>query len=484
VLALVSATGLQIFADYRQTLAQQETSMRDMTHVVKLHINDTLRLSHEALQQMERLVRSESNFPNIQMNSLERMASLCNALNGCVVISIINPAGIVVARSTNDTTPGVDVSDRAYFKHAMNKGGLFVAPAVATRLRGNPILFAISKPVIDASGKVIAVVASHLSTNHFTDFYGLMGFNLDPTVAIFKRDASLVARHPDMAKHVGKVNSDSPLFTRYLPSAASGVYRSTSAFDGKVRISAYQHLPELDLVIVCGTEVDTAMASWKKRSLWTAGTGALGLVLIFIVLFWGYRSLTQQQGLLVQNSELGRLSHIDPLTGIANRRMLDAALVQEWHAHLSRNKNLSLLLIDIDSFKPYNDHYGHLEGDRCLRQIATALQAALLRKEDMVARYGGEEFVALLNSDEEGARDVAQRMRNAVQSLQIPHSFSSVAKIVTVSIGLANVSTCSAKTSEELLRCADAALYRAKAEGRNRVVLYTIDLLSSLDKTL
>jgi diguanylate cyclase (GGDEF)-like protein len=475
VLTAVCATGLQIVTDYRDTLLQQETSMADMTHVVKLHIDDTVRLTEVTLKQLEKLVRAEPQPSHFRSESLDQMTSLCEALNGCVVITVIDTAGKVVARSTADTTQGVDVSDRAYFKHALQEGGLYVAPAVVTRLKGNPILFAISLPVTDAAGKLIAVVSAHLSTNHFTDFYGLMGFNLDPTVAIFKSDSSLVARHPDMDQHVGKVNANGPLFREQLLRAPSGVYRSISQLDGKERISAYQLLRELDLVIVCGTEIGTAMASWQKRSLWTAGTATVGLILIFIILFWGFRSLIQKQSLIAKNSELNRLSNVDPVTGIANRRVFDAVLLREWHAYRQAGKNLSLLLIDVDHFKKYNDLYGHPQGDRCLHRIATALQGALLRKEDLVARYGGEEFGVILNSDEPGARDVAERMRLAVENLQILHAASADSRIVTISVGLADAASCQVNSAEALLAYADGALYRAKAGGRNRVALHAAE---------
>ncbi|MGV3743391.1 MAG: sensor domain-containing diguanylate cyclase [Burkholderiaceae bacterium] len=475
VLTVISATALQIAADYRDTLSQQETSMADMTHVVKLHIDDTIRLTDVTLKQMERLVRAEPVLSRFRSASLEQMTALCEALNGCVNITVVDPAGMVVARSTKNTKPGVDVSERAYFQHGLSNDQLYVAPAVVTKMPGNPILFAISKPVKDKNGRLIAILAAHLSTSHLTDFYGLMGFNLDPTVVIFKSDSSIVARHPDMEQHVGKTNPNSPLFKVHLARAPSGVYRSLSPLDGKERISAYQLLKDWDLLIVCGTEISTAMASWKNRSLWTAGTAALGLALIFMILFWGYRSLTQQQSLIKKNSELNRLSNIDPLTGIANRRVFDAVLLREWNAYRQTGKNLSLLLIDVDHFKKFNDYYGHPEGDRCLRRIATALQAALLRKDDLVARYGGEEFGVILNSDECGARDVAARMRNAVQALQIPHAPLSPTAQVTISIGLADAPGCDAHSMEALLAHADSALYQAKADGRTRVAQHTVE---------
>lgn len=469
-LAVLTVTGLQILHDYHETLARQETAMRDMTHVVKLQISETVRYSDAALKEITRLALAEPNLSKFSDVSLGLMATLCATLNGCKILTVIDTAGNVVARSSKDHTTRVNVSDRAYFTYARNKGGLYIAPAVSTRLPGNPILFAISRPVLDTAGNVVAVVSAHVSTNHFTAFYGLMGFNLNPAVTIYKTDGTVVARHPDMKKFVGKNYSTASLFVKYLPKAPSGIFRSMGSVDGKARIAAYQLMPEWGLVIFCGTEVETAMASWKQRALWTAVAGTLGALAITIIFVWGYRALMQQRGLLAQNSELDRLSHFDPLTGIANRRMFDAALVQAWNSYAESGKDVSLLLIDTDNFKNFNDRYGHPEGDRCLKRLAVALDQSLFRQEDLVVRYGGEEFAVILHCSNEGAMEIAERMRQAVQNLKIPHeasSASSAASLVTVSIGVANASACAVQTGEGLLAAADTALYQAKSAGRN-----------------
>jgi diguanylate cyclase (GGDEF)-like protein len=468
-LAVITVTGMQILHDYHDTLDRQETAMRDMTHVVNLQISETIRYSNAVLKEMERMVGSEANLSRFSDPSLDLMGALCNTLNGCVVLTVIDTSGNVVARSTKDRTQGINVSDRAYFKSAINKGGLFIAPAVSTRLPGHPILFAISKPVLNASGKVVAVVSAHLTTDHFTAFYGLMGFNLNPAVTIYKTNGSIVARHPDMEKHVGKTNINSNLFMTYLPKAPAGVFRTHGNLDGKERIGAYRLVPEWNLVIFCGTQVDTAMAAWKKRSLGTVAAGTLGLLLISVIFVWGYRALMRQRGLIAQNSELDRLSHSDPLTGIANRRTFDIALAQAWEAYVRTGKDFSLLLIDADNFKNFNDRYGHPDGDRCLKTLAAALDRSLFIKEGLVARYGGEEFAAILHCTKEDALKIAECMRQAVQNLRIPHDASTAATVVTVSIGVATASASDVRTADGLLACADAALYQAKSAGRNCV---------------
>lgn len=178
------------------------------------------------------------------------------------------------------------------------------------------------------------------------------------------------------------------------------------------------------------------------------------------------------------NRELTRLSSFDGLTGIANRRTFDAALSREWRRSARVGAPLSLLVIDVDCFKQFNDAYGHQVGDECLKAVARALAAHSRRPADVVARYGGEEFAAVLpDTCAEGAASVAESMRESVERLAITHRHSTAAPCVTVSVGIAT--TTPARADElgfsDLLKRADQALYRAKSSGRNRCAVSTDD---------
>jgi len=190
---------------------------------------------------------------------------------------------------------------------------------------------------------------------------------------------------------------------------------------------------------------------------------------------------------LKQQSDLLRdLGKRDPLTGIANRRALDEQIGLEWRRALRSGEPLSLMMIDIDHFKKYNDHYGHLEGDSCLRKVAQAMTSVATRASDLAARFGGEEFAVLLaNTNTEQAMIVAKRLCEAVRDLQIPHAPAAPSDYVTISIGVGSLtptistepangaSSHSAehglRTARQLFELADGALYAAKAGGRNRV---------------
>ncbi len=169
------------------------------------------------------------------------------------------------------------------------------------------------------------------------------------------------------------------------------------------------------------------------------------------------------------NRELTRLSAVDGLTGIANRRQFDEALSREWRSGLRDREPLSLLMVDVDSFKQYNDGYGHQAGDECLKGVAETLRGQLRRPADIVARYGGEEFAAILpDTNPAGAVRVAEAMRSAVQAVGVPHEGSAFG-VITVSIGVATLVPQQAEGVTRLLSAADWGLYEAKRKGRNCV---------------
>ncbi|NOU97975.1 diguanylate cyclase [Paenibacillus sp. LMG 31456] len=177
--------------------------------------------------------------------------------------------------------------------------------------------------------------------------------------------------------------------------------------------------------------------------------------------------------LMVSNEMLQKISTIDALTGVANRRGFDECFHKEWRHGLRLSTPLSIILLDIDYFKRYNDTYGHLEGDLCLKRVANSLKKSVKRPNDFIARYGGEEFVIILPAtDLQGANIVANQMRAHIESLQIPHIRSEPTLYITISLGVASVIPCVEMNPSELFIRADKALYQAKHEGRNRAMLY------------
>lgn len=173
-----------------------------------------------------------------------------------------------------------------------------------------------------------------------------------------------------------------------------------------------------------------------------------------------------------QRDLLDRLCHLDSLTGIPNRRSFDEKFDREWRRATRSQEQLAVAMIDIDHFKEYNDTYGHLVGDTCLRQVAGVLSEGLNRGGDFVARYGGEEFVCLFSGiDEGGLQTVTEKLRTAIEGLRIPHVSSPVSPWVTISVGAAICVPMPEVAPHLLVEAADDELYEAKREGRNRVSL-------------
>lgn len=179
------------------------------------------------------------------------------------------------------------------------------------------------------------------------------------------------------------------------------------------------------------------------------------------------RDMTEQK---LAQLALQQLATCDGLTGIANRRSFDDKLQLEWSRGQRQGEPMALILADVDQFKAYNDHYGHQGGDTCLKAVAGILQQQIFRAADLAARYGGEEFAIILpNTDLAGAEIVAERLRGELEALELPHAASEVSPWVTLSLGVASCVPAVSGRPEHLLADADAALYAAKGQGRNRV---------------
>ena len=264
---------------------------------------------------------------------------------------------------------------------------------------------------------------------------------------------------------------------------------------GTRRVAYYTALPPGDYVFRVGASDERGaftgpVASWsftqKPRIYQTAwfyalvAAGILGMIALWMRLH-ARRAARREvalarlvdertEELALANRELDRLSRLDGLTGLANRRELDRRLTEEWRRAQRESFAVALILVDIDAFKLYNDRYGHLAGDDCLIRVAHAVAGCIQRPADLAARYGGEEIVALLpNTTIEGAAALAEQIRARVASEGIPHEGVGEAATVTISVGVACVAPVPGVPGTSLIAAADAALYRAKRGGKNRV---------------
>ncbi|MDF2961675.1 MAG: cph2 5 [Paenibacillus sp.] len=246
---------------------------------------------------------------------------------------------------------------------------------------------------------------------------------------------------------------------RYQKEALQLLERQMNTYDGGERVE--QKYVRLD-----GTEIDVEVSisfiEYKGQPAYVTTVRDIT-----------DRKLTEQK-LQQAMAALKRLSDLDGLTGIANRRTFDAFLESSWQTAKEKDQPLSLIMFDADEFKAYNDSYGHQSGDDCLRAIAEFTERSLEQTGHLAARYGGEEFaVILVNTDAETAFHMAEQIRSGIEALAIPHRSSKISERVTVSLGTATVTPTFPTDYKELIRQADSALYCAKMEGRNRVSAYS-----------
>ncbi|MCW9035623.1 MAG: diguanylate cyclase [Rhodospirillales bacterium] len=299
--------------------------------------------------------------------------------------------------------------------------------------------------------------------------------------------------------------ADAPILNEIEYGQNQAIFKSVEiAF---LKLAAKQSAFSISVIISNDTLIKQTRELLIRMLAWTAGSGALLLILIVlltrglvapaIVMANTMRRIAKgdlkQRVEIPRNDEIGQLASVfnrmtdqlekqkvllesqsktDALTEVANRRHFDEYLEQEWHSAQRTGDPLSLVILDIDFFKPYNDNYGHSEGDVCLKKVAEVLSNLLVRSTDVFARFGGEEFACILpHTNKMGALTIGEKMRQVIAELEITHEYSAIEDYLTVSVGIATLTPGDDDTSKLLIELADGALYEAKHAGRNRVVV-------------
>ncbi|WP_269503627.1 sensor domain-containing diguanylate cyclase [Burkholderia sp. IMCC1007] len=381
-------------------------------------------------------------------------------------IFVMDPHGNIVIDSAASPPRGGNFADRAYFAVHRDRlaQGLYISRPYASRLRGGALTIALSRRITLADGRFGGIVVGTLSVDYFRALLDGLAVGRHGSAAIVENNGALVSRLPYDARVVGLDLHDAPLFIE-AQRRSEGALTGVGTIDGVRRIYVYKHLDNLPLIVdVAPAEIDI-YASWRNRAIWTAVL--MGLFTAFIV--GGSLALSRElKRRQMAESKLYRLAHTDSLTGLDNRGTFDAVLAKEAQRASRSGRPLSVLFVDVDHFKAFNDYYGHLAGDDVLHRVAQSASCCLRRDGDHIARYGGEEFVVTLpDTDAQGAATVAEAIRRAIAGLAIAHGASPYGH-VTASIGAATA-TGGRVNAATLLRQADEALYRAKSGGRNRV---------------
>ncbi len=449
-------------------------------------------------------VENAGNSPSAaECASLTRVAGSINIVE---TLSLVDTDGIVRC-SSRSASVGLDLSGRDYFRIAM-RGITSIEPVRRRLISAQPAIFA-AQPITLESGEVVGVLVARVNLRAlfpesiFTD----LGPNTD--VILVSPEGVVMETYPSGRFAPGHDLSNSPAVARAMTNTRGTLLAEGP--DGIQRIFAYARLPDSNMHLLVGVEQNTVLGP-AERATWRAGLTIIVASILILGGLWlagerlvvapvqaladrlirfGHgeiesttstvvitelepltkafegmaRELTRREtALRSANRRLNSLASLDPLTGIANRRSFDAILALQWNS----SSRLSMLILDIDSFKLFNDHYGHKEGDRCIRAVAQTLSSTV-RNSDMVARVGGEEFAVLMpNAELSTATEVAERLRRAVEGLAIPH-IANILGHVTISVGCASCQPSAELSPSSLYVAADRALYEAKHAGRNTV---------------
>lgn len=374
------------------------------------------------------------------------------------------------AQAASDPTSVIvrSLEDRDYFRVHRNSNdvGLFVSKPIVSRATGKWVVV-LSRRINNQDGSFGGAATAVVSLTYLDELYGALNLGSDGKITLFRTDGTVLFRKPFVPEDIDRNFRASDGFNR-VRGASAGSFEGASPVDGVKRLISFHRVGKLPLIQVVELSADTAYADWWHKTL------IVGVVL-------GLLCLSSLSLLLLLHAELARriateaamarLAATDGLTEVANRRRFDEGLEIEWFRAMRERLQLSLLMIDADHFKAYNDAMGHQKGDDLLRAIARTMVTNVHRPGDLVARYGGEEFAVLLpNTDPAGAFAVAEAIRTAVVALAERHP-NAPTPVATVSIGVACMRPRHGQSSELLVFEADAALYLAKAEGRDCVRL-------------
>ncbi|MGE8100564.1 sensor domain-containing diguanylate cyclase [Pseudomonas fluorescens] len=480
--SVVVLTAWQIWTARENTLRDIETDTLNLTNALNTYTEGTFKQSEVVLLGLTDRIEKDGTGPQ----QLERLKVLVaqekGALKQLNSVALYDAQGDWIFSTNKRVSPNSNHADRAFFKHHRDNPdrGIFIGPAIRGRTTGAWVI-SVSRRIDHPDGSFAGVIAVTLSLEHFLKLYRTISVGQYGVISLTSSEGCLLVRYPFQEQDIGRDLSRAPIFSEYLRKMSSGTVDFVSNVDGIHRIYAFTRSDQYPLVTTVAVGQDEAMQAWWSQ---TRQSVAVVMVLLGLLITLGRRLIadishriraeaelrTTQTALIELNQTLEVLASEDTLTGLANRRHFDQFLDIEFKRARRLRSPLSLILIDVDFFKRYNDHYGHLAGDECLRIISQSIKQCVRRPADMTARYGGEEIAVVMpNTDEEGARSVAEAILLGIAQARLEH-LSSPFGSVTASLGLATFTAYDSERDEmSLIDLADRALYLAKSQGRNRL---------------
>ncbi|KLK92564.1 hypothetical protein AA309_12670 [Microvirga vignae] len=465
-LSILAISAYTLWIDRLDTWQEAERSSRNVLTAIARDLTSDLELldlSLKGVMEARRTVDFQKLAPDIQYRLLFDRAASATFMGSLLVV---NAAGGLLADAGPVIAPrNLNVADRDYFKiHKENNHiGLYVSRPFKSKIRKDDFSIGISRRLSHPDGSFEGVVMGSMPLSDIDQLFRDLSLGQEGTINLFRSDGILLTRHPFDASQVNQDFGGSPHVQRLLQ-GKSGTFDSISPIDGVRRIISFERLDRYPLVLTVALSVDEIFATWRRKAL-VLGLITAALCSAVVGLTFLFQSELRRR--TRAETKLRRIARTDDLSGLPNRRGFREAFEREWRQAIRAGSSLSLLYVDVDWFKSFNDRYGHGRGDEVLRTIAGTLDANIRRPRDVAARHGGEEFAVVLpETDLEGARMIAENIRKAILALGIVHEGSPY-QLVTVSIGVASAKPSRGSNGSYLQEASDRALYEAKAAGRN-----------------
>ena len=464
---MMGLCGVVLYQSRQDALDHTRDTLRDVAVIAQRDIERNLELYALSLQAVVDGLQEADVMalpPRLRREVLFDRAASAKYLGSMLVM---DARGDVVIDSAGDTPRAGNFSDRPYFTVQRDNPnvGLYISDPYLSRLRNAAPSIGLSRRLSNPDGSFAGIVLLAVNIAYFHDLFAGLALGPHGSLSLIGRDGSMLMRQPYDPAVIGRNIKDAATFKRFL-SAPDGSFIEKSSIDGNRRLYWFANFPHAPLIIMVAASEEDIYAPWRRRAL-TIGSmmGVFAVAFIALSVLLGIQLRRRMRA----ESELELLARTDGLTGLNNRRSLGEILEQEWRRAKRSQSVLSLLFVDIDRFKAYNDTYGHQAGDDALATVARCIADNIRRPADSAARYGGEEFIVVLpDTAAHGASLIAEKIRSAICACHIEHAGNEYG-CVTASIGAVSREPQMDDDLTTVIKAADEALYNAKATGRNKV---------------
>jgi diguanylate cyclase (GGDEF)-like protein len=479
-LSLCAGQAWSLYSARAQYLHEANTSTVNMSRALADHAKASIDLADTILSGVvERVEHGElKSRPGRLHVFLEDMVRRTPSLQG---LFLYGADGRWLLDSLAEPATQWNNSDRAYFIFHRDHTDRTTHVGVPVRSRSSGAwVIPVSRRLNHPDGSFAGVAVATLRIDFFRAYYESFAIGAKGTIFLASDEGRFMLRRPFHEQDIGADLSTGPVFRLWREKGETASAILTSRIDHTERLYTYRHLRAYPLLIAVALSKEEVLARWRTRMY--SGV-AITLMLLALLAFLAVRMVRQiivrdrlqaelggaKTALEANNAALKLMALSDSLTGLSNRRHFDLRLAAEFKRASRDQLPIALVMIDVDYFKRYNDHHGHVAGDAALQAVATAVQAGPRRPGDVAARFGGEEFAILLpGTDLDGALAVAEVVRAAVAALQFEHGASPF-RTLTVSAGVHALVPVRGQAPRALIEAADRGLYQAKAAGRNQV---------------